>query len=225
MEPLVPAGLELDLIKSKCLVSVVGRMVMKPRLGGLALRLPYHQDFEDISIQIYVKRRMGRRVRRGTLVVKGLKPRRFPPLPRRFFMAQDLRGVRCDHSIDRMSHEPKLTFGGRIEYNWKFARKKNHFSLLTEGEPGVIPTSGEVAFLVDRGYGYTHGKDQEVLEFEVQRQPWQLIKVKEYSFHCDGGELFGDSFGFLDREPHSVFVCDGSDVVVKKPIPMLSKAE
>ena len=71
--PLVPAGTELDLWNGKTLVSVVGFLFVKTRVFGIPI--PFHRDFEEVNLRIYVRRKAEGRWRRGVVLIKEIVPR------------------------------------------------------------------------------------------------------------------------------------------------------
>src|SRR5665213_2916396 len=54
LAPWLPAGLELDLYKGCCYVSLVGFLFDSTRLKGF--RIPFHTRFEEINLRFYVRR-------------------------------------------------------------------------------------------------------------------------------------------------------------------------
>ena len=54
LEPLVPAGTELDAWQGETLVSLVGFLFTDTRLKGIAI--PWHRTFEEVNLRFYVRR-------------------------------------------------------------------------------------------------------------------------------------------------------------------------
>jgi len=71
--PYVPKGTELDLWNGKYLVSVVGFMFVKTRVFGIPI--PFHRDFEEVNLRIYVRRKAEDGWRRGVVFIKEIVPR------------------------------------------------------------------------------------------------------------------------------------------------------
>ena len=54
LEPLVPAGTELDTWGGRPLVSLVGFLFADTRLLGVPI--PFHRTFEEVNLRFYVRR-------------------------------------------------------------------------------------------------------------------------------------------------------------------------
>ena len=55
LEPLVPAGTELDTWNGATLASVVGFRFLDTRVIGIPI--PGHRDFDEVNLRFYVRRR------------------------------------------------------------------------------------------------------------------------------------------------------------------------
>ena len=74
LEPLVPAGTELDFHDSRTFVSLVGFRFLKACVLGLTL--PFHRNFAEVNLRFYVRRPIGAGWRRGVVFIKEIVPRR-----------------------------------------------------------------------------------------------------------------------------------------------------
>lgn len=72
LEPLVPAGVELDRWQGRLYASVVGFLFRDTRVLGLTV--PGHTTFEEVNLRFYVRRHVGGEVRRGVVFVRELVP-------------------------------------------------------------------------------------------------------------------------------------------------------
>ena len=73
LQPLVPAGTELDDWQGRTFVSMVGFLFLNTRVFGMAI--PWHRDFEEVNLRFYVRRKASDGWRRGVVFVKELVPR------------------------------------------------------------------------------------------------------------------------------------------------------
>src|ERR1044071_8835062 len=73
VEPLVPAGTELDTYDGATYVSIVGFLFEQTRIVGFSI--PFHENFEEINLRFYVRRTLGGEVRRGVTFIRELVPR------------------------------------------------------------------------------------------------------------------------------------------------------
>jgi uncharacterized protein YqjF (DUF2071 family) len=71
---LVPRGTELDLWRGRAFVSLVGFRFCEARLHGV--RVPWHQNFAEVNLRFYVRRRVEGGWRRGVVFVRELCPKR-----------------------------------------------------------------------------------------------------------------------------------------------------
>ncbi|OYW21001.1 MAG: hypothetical protein B7Z55_06340, partial [Planctomycetales bacterium 12-60-4] len=72
LQPLIPAGTELDNWQDRTLISVVGFRFLKTRLCGWAI--PGHQNFDEVNLRFYVRRRAAGGWRRGVVFIKEIAP-------------------------------------------------------------------------------------------------------------------------------------------------------
>src|SRR4029453_13951422 len=73
LRPLVPPGTELDFWHHRPLVSMVGFRFINTRL--LRIRLPFHQNFDEINLRFYVRRRQQGEWQRGVVFVREVVPK------------------------------------------------------------------------------------------------------------------------------------------------------
>ena len=72
VEPLVPAGVELDRWRDAVYVSVVGFLFRNTRVLGASL--PGHVTFEEVNLRFYVRREAAGVLKRGVVFVRELVP-------------------------------------------------------------------------------------------------------------------------------------------------------
>ncbi len=63
----VPAATELDVWNGRTLVSIVGFRFLRTRLLGLPI--PFHRDFEEVNLRLYVRRKASDGWRRGVVFI------------------------------------------------------------------------------------------------------------------------------------------------------------
>ncbi len=73
LKPFVPAGTELDFWNGKTFVSLVGFQFLNTRVMGIPF--PFHQDFEEVNLRFYVRRKTADGWRRGVVFIKEIVPR------------------------------------------------------------------------------------------------------------------------------------------------------
>src|SRR5438046_4826753 len=115
VEPLVPAGTEIDCENGETFVSVVGFLFLDTRLLGLPI--PLHRDFEEVNLRFYVRRKSADTWRRGVVFVRELVPRRAIALVARAFYGERYVALPMRHAI--------VDDGARVsaEYSWRRGKK------------------------------------------------------------------------------------------------------
>ena len=73
LRPYVPAGTELDFYNTDALVSIIGFRFLDTRVRGFAI--PFHRDFEEVNLRMYVRREHGGELRHGVTFIRELVPR------------------------------------------------------------------------------------------------------------------------------------------------------
>src|SRR5713226_5809776 len=73
LKPHVPPGTELDSFDGAFYISMVGFLFQRTRVLGAAI--PGHQNFEEVNLRFYVRRRGPDGWRRGVVFLKEIVPR------------------------------------------------------------------------------------------------------------------------------------------------------
>src|SRR5712691_12587094 len=110
----VPTGTELDLWKGKVLVSVVGFLFLQTRVLGIPI--PFHRDFEEVNLRIYVRRKAEDGWRRGVVFIKEIVPRALIATVARIVYNENYIALPMRHSIDL---DESTTTRGSVEYDWR----------------------------------------------------------------------------------------------------------
>ena len=81
----------------------------------------------------------------------------------------------------------------------------------------MTPRAGsEEEFITEHYWGYTKQRDGSTIEYAVEHPPWRVWPATSVQYDCDVEAIYGQSFVPYLREPTSVFVADGSPVVVRR---------
>jgi uncharacterized protein len=73
LEKYIPSGTSLDLYQDKCFVSLVGFMFLNTKVLGL--KIPFHENFEEVNLRFYVKRIDNNILKRGVVFIKEIVPK------------------------------------------------------------------------------------------------------------------------------------------------------
>lgn len=215
--PLLPKGLELDFHYGKTFVSMVGFNFLKTRVLGFPV--PFHINFEEVNLRFYVKRKMINSWRRGVVFVRELVPRwaiafiaktaygePYSAMPMRHRLSSDLSGIHVQFSWRRSGTWESLSATGR-----------KHSRDMIEGS--------EEEFICEHYWGY-NSRTRQGCEFQIEHPRWRIRDCTEYNFDADVKTLYGESFvEALSAPPTSVFIAEGSPIVVRGKTPFSGRTE
>jgi uncharacterized protein YqjF (DUF2071 family) len=210
LTPLVPRNTELDFYQGRALVSLVGFRFVDTRVQGLPI--PFHQNFEEINLRFYVRRRAEDGWRRGVVFIKEVVPRRAIALIARAKYNEPYVALPMRHEIQLDDIES----GGRglVRYQW---RQHRWYTIQAEvqGPPRPLESGSEAEFITEHYWGYTRQRDGGTIEYRVQHPRWQVWNANSAQLDCDVERMYGPEFGpALSGVPASAFVADGSPVTV-----------
>jgi uncharacterized protein YqjF (DUF2071 family) len=165
--------------------------------------VPFHQNFEEVNLRFYVRRRS----KRGVVFIRELVPKYAVAVVARLLFKEN-------YSCVPMSHRAEA---GKVEYAWKLGSRRCVMKIETDGE-NFVPSEGSLSqFITEHYWGYTTHKGGGSLEYEVQHPPWRVWNAKQASFSGNADGLYGPEIAqILTREPDSAFLAQGSPVTVFK---------
>jgi uncharacterized protein YqjF (DUF2071 family) len=212
VEPLVPAGTELDEWDGRTLVSLVGFRFL--RTAVLGVPIPGHREFEEVNLRFYVRRRApGRGWRRGVVFVRELVPRRWVAWIARLVYNEPYRRVPMTHTVEPRGLSPAEP--GRVAYGWTDRGGHCRLSGELHAPLAPLPRPSEAEFVTEHYWGYSRQRDGRTLEYEVRHPPWNVTHVTSARFEGDATALYGAGFaGALAAPPRSAFFADGSPVLM-----------
>ena len=203
--PYIPAGTELDLWKGRAFISLVGFMFLNTRVCGFSF--PFHRNFEEVNLRLYLKRTVLDEERRGVAFIKEIVPRRTLAYIANRLYNENYIALPMRHRIE--------TNPLSAEYSWNFNNKWQTISAIADGAPQIPQKNSEAEFITEHYWGYSGKAPQRALEYQVKHPPWRVSNVTDYEIDVDVCALYGSHFGpFLEKPPVSVFLAEGSDVQV-----------
>jgi uncharacterized protein len=213
----IPAGTQLDFWNNTCYVSLVGFMFLNTTVKGL--RIPFHINFEEVNLRFYVKYQHPLSgLRRGVVFIKEIVPRAALT-----FVANTVYGERYE-TMPMAHHAKHSNESLDVEYRWKYNLKWNSISVKAEPNPVSISQNSEEEFITEHYWGYTKIRNNKTSAYEVQHPRWDVYPVKSHYVDVEFGSLYGKEFEFLKLEkPISVFLAEGSDIVVKSGSTVMQK--
>lgn len=210
--PYVPYGTEPDFFEGEAYISLVAFMFLNTRIRNFSV--PFHTDFEEVNLRLYVKSMDRGNWKKGVVFIKEIVPK-----PAITFIANTVFGQKYATMKMRHSHGDSGEFL-QVGYEWNFQNKWNQLSVKSAKKSLPILPSSYEEFIADRYWGFAKYKDTKTYVYEVQRPRWEILPVISHSIDCDFGALYGEEFSFLnDAHPKSVLITKGSEIrIFKKEI-------
>lgn len=213
LEPLVPNGTELHLLRGEAYVSVVGFMFADTRVRGIAI--PFHRAFEEVNLRFYVKRSVDGEERHAVTFIRELVPRIAIALAARSIYNEPYLRV-------TMSHHLALNPATRrcAEYRWGRTGGVTGAVVGDGLDRTTIPDAGsDEAFMTQRHWGYTRQRDGSTVEYQVTHPVWRVGRIERGTLDGNTARVFGAEFAaVLAGPPTSAFFADGSAVTVHDPV-------
>ena len=210
LAPLVPAGTELDFWHGKTFVSVVGFLFLKTRVKSIPV--PFHQNFEEVNLRFYVRRKAADGWRRGVVFIKELVPRSAIAFVARKFYNENYVALPMEHRIEKFGREIKS-----VEYSWKFNNTKNQLKLAVAGQARALAPGSFEEFIAEHFWGCARQRDGTTMEYQVEHPSWRFWPAEHAEFQCEVAGLYGEQFvETLNQSPASTLLADGSEVQIRE---------
>ena len=211
--PYVPAGTELDLFEGKAFVSLVGFLFQNTRILGLLPIWPI-QNFEEINLRFYIKKKVGRETRRAVCFIKEIVPSRLISWAARVLYNEPYTTFPTRHRFS-LKKGSKGSRGGIFSYEWKTGGRWIGFALKTGMELRRFKRNSLEEFILEHYWGYTRQKDGSTKEYGVNHVPWRVSNGKKIFVDRKLANFYGKDFSkVLKRKSNSVFLAEGSNVSV-----------
>jgi uncharacterized protein YqjF (DUF2071 family) len=207
LEKYVPPHTQLDSYNGNYYVSLIGFMFLDTRIKGI--KIPFHINFEEVNLRFYVKYKDGDIWKRGAVFISEIVSKPMIALVANTLFHEHYEILKTKHSWEK-NHEDQ-----KVSYQWK-KKEWYELSVLADLNAKKLISGSEEEFITEHYFGYTKtGKDKS-LEYDVEHQQWEIYDVKEFTIKADFEDLYGKDFAFLnDAKPNSVFLAEGSEVLIR----------
>ncbi len=202
--PYVPAGTTLDSWQGRTFVTVVGFQFINAKVLGIAL--PFHRQFEEVNLRFYVVRQGPDGLRRGVVFLREIAPKRLVSFVARWFFNEKYVTMPMRQSVK----------SGLVQYEWWHGGRWNGLSLRVHGDAKPLVVGTHEEFIAEHYWAYTQQPDGSTMEYQVEHPPWHATPASLACYDCDVEAIYGKAFVPYLREPSSVFVADGSPVIVRR---------
>jgi uncharacterized protein len=206
LQPRVPAGTELDLFEGQAFISVVGFQFLDTKVLGLPI--PFHRNFEEVNLRLYVRRTTPAGPRRGVVFIREIVPRAA--------IAAIARWVYHENYVALpMASETQTTADTlAVRYSWR-ADAWTHLRVSARGPLQNLRENSAEQFITEHYWGYGTDNKGRTLEYQVTHPPWRIWPVSAAALEGDTEKLYGPEFAvILRRPPDSAFLAEGSPIVV-----------
>ena len=208
LAPWLPPGVELDLFRSRCYVSLVGFLFDKVRVLGLPI--PFHTRFEEVNLRFYVARTMpdGTR-RRGVVFIREFVPRAAITLIANSLYEEPYDTLLTRHTITSTPNALSVSYSWRHQQTW-------HSVAVEAGPtPQPIAPDSEEEFITEHYFGYTKRTRGTTSEYAVHHPRWNVYPIRSFTIEADFAALYGPAFAALNGQPpSSILLAEGSAVTV-----------
>lgn len=203
----VPPGTELDTFDGRVFVSLVGFRFLRTKLFGFAA-VPFHANFDEVNLRLYVRRREGSEVRRGVVFIREIVPRAAIALVANLGYGENYSAHPMRHSVDLSAS------GGPARYEWRFDEQWCGIEANARGAAAQPAENSFEQFITEHYWGYSARRGG-CFEYRVAHEPWRVWASSAGRFYGNADSLYGPQLGALvGRPPDSSFVADGSPVLV-----------
>ena len=215
LRPFVPRGTELDSFNGKTFASMVGFLFLNTRVMGIAI--PFHEDFEEINLRFYVRRKADDGWRRGVVFVNEIVPRAAIAWVARWLYNENYLALATGNVLLRSPGEPQNIESAK--YFWTFQKRAQFLEVVTDGAPSHFVEGSEEEFIAQHYWGYSKQKDGGTLEYRVDHPVWRIWQARSARLECDVEKLYGKQFAQVLRgKPSSSFLAEGSAITVYRGV-------
>jgi uncharacterized protein len=210
----VPPGTELDFFEGRTFVSLVAFRFVRTRVLGA--RIPLHENFEEVNLRFYVRRRVAGGWRRGVVFIRELVPRLAIALVARIGYHENYVALPMTHEIRDVEEDGlrRVSAG----YAWRSRQAFGNVRVRTSGTPVIAPRGSLAEFITEHYWGYSTRGASRTLEYEVRHDPWRMWTAVEATFSGELTSLYGQEFSrMLEDEPVSAILAEGSPVSISLP--------
>jgi uncharacterized protein YqjF (DUF2071 family) len=207
----LPKGTELDDFAGRHFVSLVAFLFLDTHV--LTLPAFFHQNFEEVNLRFYVRRKVGGESRAGVVFIREMVPLPLVAEVAKLTYNEPYRTVPMQHTIVETSGELQS-----IEYLFGAQRDQCRIALHVDEPVQSMTPGSEEEFLSERGWGYTRQRDGGTIEYSVEHQRWNVWPNASWELEGPLGEFYDGPFpSILSGAPASAFIADGSAVAVHLP--------
>jgi uncharacterized protein len=209
--PHLPKGTELDEWNGRHFLSLVAFLFLDTHVLGLPAL--FHQNFEEVNLRFYVRRKVAQEVRQGVVFIREMVPLFLVAETAKLTYNEPYRTVPMQHSIVKTNGELQT-----VEYQFGAGREACRVALHVDGDSHELVSGSQEEFLSQRSWGYTRQRNKGTIEYRVDHPRWRIWSGARHELEGPLRTFYEEPFpSILSRVPTSVFIADGSLVTVHMP--------
>ena len=209
--PYLPRGTTLDTWNGRHFLSHVAFLFMDTHVLGLPAL--FHQNFEEVNLRFYVKRKVGEEWRTGVVFIREMVPLLLVAETAKLTYNEPYRTVPMQHAIVKTNGELQS-----VEYQFGGGRDLCRVTLHVGGESRELEYNSLEEFLSHRQWGYTRQRDRGTIEYKVDHPRWRIWPAAIQQLDGPVRAFYDEPFpSILSGPAASAFVADGSAVAVHMP--------
>jgi uncharacterized protein YqjF (DUF2071 family) len=209
--PYLPKGTELDDRKGRHFLSLVAFLFLDTHVLGLPAL--FHQNFEEVNLRFYARRKVGSAWRSGVVFIREMVPLFLVAETAKLTYNEPYRTVPMQHAIVKTNGELQS-----LEYQFGAGREQCSLAVHADGVPAPIEAGSDEEFLSMRGWGYTRQRDGGTIEYKVDHPRWRIWTAMSHELAGPIETFYDPPFpAILRGNPVSAFIADGSPVAVHMP--------
>lgn len=215
VEKYLPKYTKPDFYNGNCFISLVGFQVKKLKVSDV--KVPLIKDFDEIDLQIYVKRFDGARWVKGVVIIS-----RIFDQPGAATLTNTLFKTNYT-SMPTTSEVNETEEGLEVKYSWQLNGKEQSFSVKSNNLAAPYDKDTEAAFILDRSLGFIKAGEEETFQYTINHASWHLYTVEEYAVDVDFSRQFDPVLNILNTMvPQSVILTEGSTVEIGENVEVSS---
>ncbi len=211
LEKHLPKGTVLESHNGQHFVSLVAFRYCETRL--LNVKVPFHNIFEEINLRFYVKREITPGNWRSEVAFTKLY---FPKMALTF-VAKYI--YKENYETKKMRHE---WLEDEHELITSYGLKKNgwhNFKIVSDKKSKPVIANTSEHFFSKHYWGTSKIDANSCTLYKVDHPSWEYHDVLSSKISFDFNTVFGPDFKHLsEKEPHSINLFNGSEVLVRKKI-------
>lgn len=202
LQPYIPEGLEADTINGRGFVSLVAFDFLDTKVKGL--KIPFHVNFPEINLRIYVKNKE----KRGVVFVREFVPKTVIPLIANTIYNENYKAIKMKSSVEKNG---AIFINHTIEIN----KQEFHINLQAENKPYLPPADSTEHFFKEHEWGFGTSKAGKPLIYKVEHPFWNICPIRKYEHNFDFGVVYGKYWESLNNNaPYNITYALGSEIKV-----------